>query len=116
MMGMTQRQKQVYDLIVQRADNGLLMPSHDEICAAVGLKSKAIANHILVALEERGLIARMPRKDRAIELLPTDGVVPVDRETRAMIDALRGDLSASAFVKLCVLFRLQQWNRNHVAT
>ena len=46
-----------------------IAPSYDEMCKAIGVRSKSGINRIMVALEERGRIARLPNHARAIEIL-----------------------------------------------
>lgn len=51
--------------------NGGVSPTMDEIRDGLGLDNKGGAHRMIKALEERGFIARMPRRARAIEVLRT---------------------------------------------
>ena len=51
------------------ATNRGLMPTLSEIAEGVGIKGKAPVHRLLCELEARGLIRRLSRKPRAIELL-----------------------------------------------
>ena len=44
-------------------------PSFDEIAEATGLSSKSGVHRIMVALEERGHIQRLPHRARAIRVI-----------------------------------------------
>lgn len=46
-----------------------ISPSFDEMKDALGLKSKSGIHRLIVALEERGFIGRMPHRARALEVL-----------------------------------------------
>lgn len=72
MMGMTQQEHAVYYAIVDSQVKSGRVPSFDEIKDAVGLKSKAGVHRILTQLEAKGLIRRLPRKARAIEVVGKD--------------------------------------------
>lgn len=61
----TRAQKQLYDFIVSRAAAGVA-PSFEEMKDAIGLKSKSGVHRLIVALEERGKIARLRNRARSI--------------------------------------------------
>lgn len=50
--------------------NDGVSPSFDEMADAVGLKSKSGVHRLLSALEERGQIARLRARPRAIQIIP----------------------------------------------
>jgi repressor LexA len=66
-------------------------PSYDEMCIGLHLKSKSGVHRLVVALEERGFIRRLPNRARAIELLQTaDGACPTCQRRAEHSAALRG--------------------------
>ena len=72
---LTKRQKQLYDAMKDySARNGGVMPSYDELTDMVGLKSKSGVHRLVLALEERGAIRRLPGRARAIAIIPGFGV------------------------------------------
>ena len=67
---LTVKQRRTLDYIKgYAADHGGLIPSFDEIAAALAT-SKGGAHRLLTQLEERGRIRRMKRRARAIEVIP----------------------------------------------
>jgi repressor LexA len=67
--GLTIRQRDVLDFIIDYLKKQGVPPVYDEIADGVGLGSKSGVNRILVALEKRGWIARMPGRARSIVVL-----------------------------------------------
>lgn len=70
MIGLTQRQADLYDYLTSHRDFMGVMPSFDEMRDAMGLASKSGIFRLLEALEEKGLIRRIRHRARAIEILP----------------------------------------------
>jgi repressor LexA len=68
MMSLTRKQRDLLDFLRLKSSAGE-MPSYKEMCAHCGLFSKSGVHRLLVALEERGHIRRIPNRARAIELL-----------------------------------------------
>lgn len=66
---LTAKQKQVLAHLAQEIEKGGIAPSYDEMKEAVGLKSKSGIHRLILALEERGFIRRLPNRARAIEIL-----------------------------------------------
>ena len=66
--GLTPMQRDVLDFIKSYSDQHGLMPTFQEICDHVGLKSKGGIHRVVTALEERGHIERLPGRARAIRL------------------------------------------------
>lgn len=62
-------------------------PSYDEICLHMGLKSKAGVTRLLISLQERGMINRLPNRARALELTSM-GVAILERTLEASDEAL----------------------------
>lgn len=71
--------KYIGDFIAQ--NNGVV-PSYGEMKTAMNMKSKSGIYRMIIALEERGLIRRLPHRARAIEIVrypATPGCCPTCR-------------------------------------
>jgi repressor LexA len=66
---LTQKQAQCLDLIEKHWAEFGECPSYEDLLPALGQKSKSGVNRLIVALEERGFIRRLPHRARAIEVL-----------------------------------------------
>lgn len=53
-------------------------PSYEEMMQAVGLRSKSGINRMILELEERGYIRRIPARARAIEVIRRPGAPSVE--------------------------------------
>ena len=66
---LTRKQAQLLQVMKDyKARNGVI-PSYDEMADMVGLKSKSGINRLIVSLEERGAIRRLPNRARAIHII-----------------------------------------------
>lgn len=66
-MAMTARQRELLDFIVRFSwDHAGVAPSYQEMCDFMGLASKSGIHRLILALEERGHIRRLPNRARAI--------------------------------------------------
>ncbi len=65
---LTKKQKELLGFLSARAALGNT-PSFEEMKDAVGLKSKSGIHRLILALEERGYIKRLPNRARAIDIL-----------------------------------------------
>ena len=65
---LTPRMKAVLDFVGARLDKTGVCPKYDEICAALGIKSKGSVSRLLAGLEARGFIERIPRLRGAIRI------------------------------------------------
>jgi repressor LexA len=73
---MTPRQKQLLDFLSAEAREGRC-PTFDEMRTQMGLANKSTIHHLIVSLEERGFIRRLPNRARAIEVrVPSFGPTP----------------------------------------
>lgn len=85
MMGLTPVQNNCMSLIRQRMNDTGIAPSFREIADHLGLRSVSGVHRIMDGLEDRGMIRRLPRQARAIEIVP-------ENETRNVL--VKGDLWA----------------------
>jgi DNA-binding MarR family transcriptional regulator len=68
-MGLTARQSELLQFLTKsKAQNGS-MPSYREMADAMGLDSKSSINRLIIGLEQRGAIRRLPNRARAIEIV-----------------------------------------------
>lgn len=68
--GTTRQEKRLYDFIVAYNNEKGYPPSFQEMTDGVGLRSKSGIHRLIVALEERGKIARL--RNRARSVVPVD--------------------------------------------
>lgn len=66
---LTAKQHKLLYFINERLEETGISPSFDEMKEALGLKSKSGIHRLIMALEERGFIRRLPNKARALEVL-----------------------------------------------
>ena len=76
---LTERQREILDLIASTVAARGYPPSVREIGDAVGLSSPSTVHSHLNTLAEEGFIRRDPTKPRAIEVVHDDGAVPISR-------------------------------------
>lgn len=74
---LTRKQLELLQFIQQRMQESGVPPSFDEMKDALDLKSKSGIHRLIMALEERGFIRRLPNRARALEVLRLpDSVMP----------------------------------------
>jgi len=76
---LTQRQREILELIRSTVAQRGYPPSVREIGEAVGLSSPSTVHSHLSTLAAEGYIRRDPSKPRAIEVIDVDGAVPISR-------------------------------------
>jgi repressor LexA len=81
---LTPKQKQLLLFINERIESTGVPPSFDEMKEALDLKSKSGIHRLIMALEERGFIRRLPHRARALEItrLPERARAHTDPERR----------------------------------
>jgi repressor LexA len=81
---LTPKQKQLLLFINDRIEATGVPPSFDEMKEALDLKSKSGIHRLIMALEERGFIRRLPHRARALEVMkmPERGRGGFDTERR----------------------------------
>lgn len=73
---LTAKMRELWMYLDGRMAGDAACPSFDEMREALGLKSKSGVHRLVIALEERGHLRRLPNRARAIELLKRpDGAV-----------------------------------------
>ena len=66
---LTRKQYELLMFIHERLKETGVPPSFDEMKDALDLRSKSGIHRLIVALEERGFIRRLPNRARALEVL-----------------------------------------------
>jgi repressor LexA len=81
---LTPKQKQLLLFINERIEATGVPPSFDEMKEALDLKSKSGIHRLIMALEERGFIRRLPHRARALEVtkMPERARMGFDGEKR----------------------------------
>ena len=81
---LTPKQKQLLLFINERIEATGVPPSFDEMKVALNLKSKSGIHRLIMALEERGFIRRLPHRARALEVtkMPEHRRVGLDGDRR----------------------------------
>lgn len=79
MIGLTRKQAELLRFIKARIEATGVPPSFEEMKDAVNLRSKSGVARLIVGLEERGAIRRLPHKARTIEIASPipDGAVNI---------------------------------------
>jgi len=66
---LTRKQRDILTLLIRHVEQHGVAPSFDELCDAAGLKSKSGIHRLMSGLEERGYIARLHNRARAVSIL-----------------------------------------------
>jgi len=67
-VALTRRQQAIYDYLLERDDRGELPPSLDELCEAMGLKSRGSMHAQIKALMDEGLVEPMGGRHRGVRV------------------------------------------------
>lgn len=80
---LTRKQYELLRFIHERLKESGVPPSFEEMKDALGLQSKSGVHRLIMALEERGFIRRLPNRARALEVvkMPEAAAPPVSRPT-----------------------------------
>lgn len=68
-MGLTKKQAVLVEFLESSMEYEGVTPSYQEMADALNLKSKSGVHRLIISLEERGIIRRLPHRARAIEVL-----------------------------------------------
>jgi repressor LexA len=94
---LTKKQSELLRFIHERLQESGVPPSFDEMKEALDLRSKSGIHRLILALEERGFIRRLPNRARALEVLrlpetSTPRVVAGGRNGKFEPEVIAGDL------------------------
>lgn len=85
MIGLTPKQRQLYDFIAARVAERGVPPSFEEMRVAGGLSSKSGVYRIIDQLQARGYVKRRPSRARALELI-TPATITLNTEILTLTD------------------------------
>ena len=91
---LTRKQNELLRFINERLKESGTPPSFDEMKDALDLRSKSGIHRLIIALEERGFIRRLPNRARALEVLklPESSTPAVQRNARFSPSVIEGNL------------------------
>jgi repressor LexA len=90
---LTRKQSELLRFIHERVTENGVPPSFDEMKDALDLKSKSGIHRLILALEERGFIRRLPNRARALEIIRLpEAHVPRPGRQRFAPNVIEGDL------------------------
>jgi repressor LexA len=90
---LTKKQSELLRFINERLKETGVPPSFDEMKDALDLRSKSGSHRLIMALEERGFIRRLPNRARALEVLRLpESTAPAPRAQRFSPSVIEGDL------------------------
>jgi repressor LexA len=91
---LTRKQSELLRYIHERLQEDGVPPSFDEMKDALELRSKSGIHRLIMALEERGFIRRLPNRARAIEVLrlPESATVSAPRAQKFSPSVIAGNL------------------------
>jgi len=88
---LTEKQKELLVFINARLQETGVPPSFDEMKEALALQSKSGVHRLIIALEERGFIRRLPHRARAIEVIKLpDAITDAGGQRRAGFSLIEG--------------------------
>ena len=95
---LTKKQSELLRFIHERLQESGVPPSFDEMKDALDLRSKSGNHRLILALEERGFIRRLPNRARAIEVLrlPESATVATPRAQKFSPSVINGSLGRRA--------------------
>lgn len=91
---LTKKQSELLRFIHERLKETGVPPSFDEMKDALDLRSKSGIHRLIMALEERGFIRRLPNRARALEVLrlPESSTPAGTRSGRSAFGVIEGNL------------------------
>ena len=91
---LTRKQSELLRFIHERLQEQGVPPSFDEMKDALDLRSKSGIHRLIMALEERGFIRRLPNRARALEVLrlPESATVAAPRAQKFAPSVISGNL------------------------
>jgi repressor LexA len=90
---LTKKQSELLRFINERLKETGVPPSFDEMKDALDLRSKSGIHRLIMALEERGFIRRLPNRARALEVLRLpESTAPSPRAQKFSPSVIEGDL------------------------
>ena len=104
---LTRKQHDLLTHLIQYVETHDIAPSFEELCRATGLKSKSGIHRLMLALEERGYIARLHHRARAVAILRyADGTPYQDEQADKTPPDTPPDTQDSALVEIPLLGKI----------
>ena len=91
---LTRRQQAIYDYLVERDERGEPPPSLDELCEAMGLKSRGSMHAQIKALLDEGLVEPMEGRHRGVRVRRSVPAAPEQLPLLGSITTPRNPLKA----------------------
>ena len=88
---LTRKQRDLLDFIHTRVQRDGVPPSFDEMREALDLRSKSGIHRLIMALEERGFIRRLPHRARAIEIVRLPDMIADQGQAGFVPQVIEGD-------------------------
>lgn len=107
--GLTRRQRELLDFISAYSAKHGIAPSFDEMASATDEASKSSVHRIIVALEERGFIRRLPNRARAIEIVDGAPILPPEIESRIRDYCRSWNISRATFDRRAAEGLMRGW-------
>lgn len=86
---LTKRQRDLLVFLSTHVNETGLMPAYIEMANAIGIASKSGIHRLVLALEERGFIRRIPNRARAIEVIRLPAAAGDDLPSSSALDIAR---------------------------
>lgn len=86
---LTKRQRDLLVFLSIHVNETGLMPAYTEMANAIGIASKSGIHRLVLALEERGFIRRIPNRARAIEVIRLPAAGGDELPSKAALDIAR---------------------------
>ena len=84
---LTKKQYELLLFLEDRISRSGVTPSFEEMKKKLGLKSKSGIHRLILALEDRGFIKKLPFKARAIEILKLPNIKPKSLDEKPDLDS-----------------------------
>lgn len=95
MIGLTKLERKVLEVLEDLTIDAV-GPSFDEIVKATGVASRGNVHRIVVSLEQKGRIRRLPYRSRAIEIIKPTKLDRIDLDSLSQADLLSLSMAIDA--------------------
>ena len=114
---LTKKQRDLLLLIHERMMKGDVAPSFEEMRDLLGLKSKSGIHRLITGLVERGYLARLPHRARALEVrkLP-EGYLPPANDQSAAATLTRNNVRQSRIAARLLGFFTPKFHNSMITT
>src|SRR6201987_5610510 len=92
---LTRKQHELLMFIHERIKESGVSPSFDEMKEALKLRSKSGIHRLIMALEERGFLRRLPHRARALEVMKLPENAPAPAGSNFSPNVITGNFSGA---------------------